>query len=1256
MLIVKSSLADADVMLLALRRDGVDPVWERVETTDALQAALAAGVWDVVLSDYTIAELGSPAALEIVRASDPDLPFIIVLGTVGEDVAVALMRATVNDCILKHNLSQLAATVDREVRQAGSRRANRAIARTAAHLAAVVESSDNAILSKTLDGVLTSWNLAAERLYGWTAAEAIGRNISFLVPRDKTDEWTEIMLQLQAGQQVKHFETVRLHRDGRRLDVMLTVSPVRDTGGGLVGVSKSSHDIQERKRAEGALRRSEERYRGLIESIPALVSVYDATGRPLQHNRRWYEYTGQSSEATAGTLWHEAIHPDDAVGAVVGWDRCKASGEAYSTEYRLRRGDGEYRWFLVQGVAQGDRDGIKEWVRTCTDIDDRKRAEDTLRQTADLLTAVAEGTPDAVFVKDRDGQYLLCNSAASQFLRRPSADILGHTDTEFFDPASAQWVISRDHRVMTSGVTETEEGELTVAGVTRTIQGTKAPYRDAVGNVIGVIGISRDITGQKRAAESLSASETQYRRLFEAAQDGILIVDVASRRVVDANPFLTNLLGYRLEELVGKELWEIGLFRDIEANKAAFQTLLEQGYIRYKDHPLLTKDRAQIEVEFVSNVYDVGNSRVIQCNIRDITERARAEAAVRQSEERFRAFMDHSPAAAFIKDEDGRFLYVNPTWRQQFDPEPVAWQGKSDHDFWPRETADLFRASDGECLARNAVVQTEETARTAAGTELTWLVMKFPIDDGGEMRIGGMAWDITARKRTEDDLHLRDRAIRAATQGLLITDPNKPDNPIVYVSPGFERITGYASDEVLGCNCRFLQGADTDPVAVARLREAVRDAKSCSVELLNYRKDGTPFWNELSISPVRDEVGCLTHFVGVQADATGRRSLEEQFRQVQKMEAVGQLAAGVAHDFNNLLTIINGYSEILLQGLPSDDPFRDMVTEIFKAGERSAGLTRQLLAFSRRQVLTPRILVLNGVVADTNKMLRRLIGADVRLTTTLDRGLGAVRADSGQIEQVLMNLAVNARDAMPRGGVLTIETRNVELDDAYARAHPDARPGPYVLLGVSDTGCGMSPEVRARIFEPFFTTKGAGKGTGLGLATVYGIVQQSGGHIMVDSEVGVGSTFKVYLPRVNLVAENTKAHPGAGTPPRGTETVLIAEDDDGVRALIVRVLAHNGYTVLEAADGDEAVRLSSAHVGSIHLLVTDVVMPGAGGRSVAEQVAERHPESRVLFVSGYTDDAVIRHGVLREGVNFLQKPYSPVALMFKVREVLDGAR
>jgi signal transduction histidine kinase/ActR/RegA family two-component response regulator len=384
------------------------------------------------------------------------------------------------------------------------------------------------------------------------------------------------------------------------------------------------------------------------------------------------------------------------------------------------------------------------------------------------------------------------------------------------------------------------------------------------------------------------------------------------------------------------------------------------------------------------------------------------------------------------------------------------------------------------------------------------------------------------------------------------------------------------------------------------------------------------------------------------------RVSEEQLRQAQKMEAVGKLAGGVAHDFNNLLTAIICNSDLTLRRLGEDDPLRRNIEGIKGAGERAAALTRQLLAFSRKQVLQPKVLNLNDVVVETNKMLRRLIGEDIDLLTVLEPSLGQVKADPGQIDQVLINLCVNARDAMPRGGKLIIETANIYVDEEYARRHLSVRPGWYVMLVVTDSGCGMDAPTQERIFEPFFTTKEVGKGTGLGLSTVYGIVKQSGGNVWVYSEVGRGTTFKIYLPRTDQVAEQLDAGNAHDEPPAGTETVLLVEDEEMVRRMAHEILLMNGYQVLESSHGAEALDTCREHRGPIHLMLTDVVMPRMSGRELAEHAATLRPEMRVLYMSGYTDDSIVHHGVLDEGMAFIEKPFTPNSLAHKVRAALDS--
>lgn len=467
-----------------------------------------------------------------------------------------------------------------------------------------------------------------------------------------------------------------------------------------------------------------------------------------------------------------------------------------------------------------------------------------------------------------------------------------------------------------------------------------------------------------------------------------------------------------------------------------------------------------------------------------------------------------------------------------------------------------------------------------------------------------------------------------------------------------ERIFGWTEAEVIGRRNPVIPDDKwhefQDYLRLIRSGAVFSDAESIRV-----RKDGSSINVSVSSAPLIDGKGNIHGVVGVIADITERKHLEEQFLQAQKMEAIGRLAGGIAHDFNNLLTAIIGYSQISLARLHSQDPMRKDIEEVETAGQRAAALTGQLLAFSRKQVVQPQVLALNTLVTDLTKMLQRLIGEDVELETHLDPEAWQIKADRGQIEQIIMNLAVNSRDAMPEGGKLTIETSNVQLDEDYAGTHIDASVGPHVMLAISDTGSGMDKQTESRIFEPFFTTKEQGRGTGLGLSTVYGIVKQSGGSIGVYSEVGRGTTFKVYLPRVEESVD-TKAGKLQDDCARGTETVLLVEDSDTVRKLARKLLEEDGYTVLEASSGDDGWQISEQHNGPIDLLLTDVVMPGTSGREIAQRLAARRPRMRVLYMSGYTDDAIVRHRVLDATAPFIQKPFTRDALLRKVREVLDA--
>jgi PAS domain S-box-containing protein len=533
------------------------------------------------------------------------------------------------------------------------------------------------------------------------------------------------------------------------------------------------------------------------------------------------------------------------------------------------------------------------------------------------------------------------------------------------------------------------------------------------------------------------------------------------------------------------------------------------------------------------------------------------------------------------------------------------------------------------------------------GTKRPTTGIAAPIRDKGQEILGAVLVFRDFARR------LKEKAIEAVSQGIIIANVKQANQPIVYASRGFERITGYQAEEILGRNCRFLQGPKTDPSAVTTIRNAIARGEECSVELINYRKDGTRFWNSLSLTPLCDEQGEVLHFVGVQVDVTERRLLEQSLLQSQKMESVGKLAGGVAHDFNNLLTIILGDCELLEEDTTLSEESRELANEIHTMADKAAILTGQLLAFSRKQILQPKLLDLNDIISNIGKMLGRLIGEDIELQINLSSRLWSVKLDAGQIEQVLINLAVNARDAMPLGGTLRIETSNLQVEEAQEVSHPGVKPGSYVLVSMSDSGQGMDEAVLSRIFEPFFTTKPLGEGTGLGLATVFGIVKQSEGYIAVASTKGTGTTFRIYFPKASVSYSELAELTPQTEKVLGTETILLVEDEAAVRKLLCRLLQSYGYTVIESTTPKEAIQIFDRLHGEVDLVITDVVMPEMNGQQLSERLREINPQIQSLFVSGYTDDTVVRHGVFKAQKNFIQKPFKRAALAKKIREILD---
>lgn len=633
-------------------------------------------------------------------------------------------------------------------------------------------------------------------------------------------------------------------------------------------------------------------------------------------------------------------------------------------------------------------------------------------------------------------------------------------------------------------------------------------------------------------------------------------------------------------------------------------------------------------------------------------ERAKVEATIRERDERFRQLADNMREVFFVVDAFFReTLYVSPGYEQVWGTPCQALYDR------PAGFLDSVLPEDVDIVRENiAHVQNGEDAGeiefriTRPDGERRWILTHaMPVRDanGNVYRIAGVAMDVTDRRRATEALQESETRYRLLSEtsfdGIVISE----NGIILEANTGFARIHRRDLETLIGQPIVDLVVDESRDEVRGRLlqREPGR------YEFTSTRSDGKKLRLEATFDTFT--IGGRTKRITAVRDLTDKHALERQYLQAQKMEAIGRLAGGVAHDFNNLLTVISSYASLVIDEETLTDAIRDDISQIEKASAAAATLTRQLLAFSRQQVTLPVSLDLNDVVRDAQKILRRVIGEDVSLVAKLDENLGRALADFGQIEQVIMNLAVNARDAMPRGGKLTIETSNAVLAESCKRDGFAASAGPYVVLAIGDTGTGMDDETKLRIFEPFFTTKESGKGTGLGLSMVFGIVQQSGGYVDVESAIGHGATFRIYLPRVDAPAE-APSPVAVGESARGTETVLLVEDVSALREIVRRVLVEKGYTVLDAVDGPAALLLAEKFKNSIHLLITDVVLPGMSGHELARALQPARPGLKVLFTSGYTDDAVLRRGVFERDVAFLQKPFTPEVLTRRVRDVLDG--
>ena len=779
---------------------------------------------------------------------------------------------------------------------------------------------------------------------------------------------------------------------------------------------------------------------------------------------------------------------------------------------------------------------------------------------------------------------------------------------------------------------------------------------DRNGRPAGMVGIASDLTEQKRVEEAPKQTLRQkelYRTLVEEADDVIGVKDARGRYTL-VNSEMVRRLGIPKENLIGKTASEVYPGETGSLIEQNDELVFKSGEpVETEDVVETTRGTMVVLTRKTPIKDDEGKPSRLLFVGRDITQRKRAEQGLRDSEERYRTLVEIAGDPITLKDREGRYVMVNSEFKRLLGVQAgEEIYGKTPSDLFPEAVGARLRKADLEALTAGATVETEAEVMTRTGPR-TFLGRRVTVrdEDGGVTGLLGISRDITERKKAEEENRRLASAVATANEAVIIAEM---EGRVSFVNRAAELMCGYTNSEMLGISVFDLQAESSEHPTAGDIIEATVTDGSWTGEVLFQKKTGEEFPVRLSTALMTDQEGRPTGMVGISADITERLELENLFLQAQKMEAVGQLAGGLAHDFSNLLTAIMSFTDLAIAKLPGTNDSGSYLSEVKKATWRAADITRQLMAFSHRQVASPRVVSLNDIVLDMNRMLRRLVSEDIELILVPAQDLRAVRTDPGQIEQALANLAINARDAMPKGGCLTIETENVTLDEEYASSHPDVTPGEYVMLTVADIGTGMTAEVKAHAFDPLFTTKEMGEGTGLGLSTCYGIVAQNGGHITIDSSPGWGTTVRIYLPSVEGPAAVLRPGDELGCSATGDETVLLAEDDPLVRRVTAETLRGRGYAVLEASNGIDALNMAGEYADKeIDLLLTDIVMPLMGAAEMVGRFNELHPEARVLYTSGYTQASDALGLASGPGADFLHKPFTTAALSEKVRELLD---
>jgi PAS domain S-box-containing protein len=1122
--------------------------------------------------------------------------------------------------------------------------------------------TSHAIVLLDPEGRVVTWNSGAQRTLGYAEEEIIDQHFSrFYLPAEAAGNKPQQQLQLTS--ESGHFEEEgwRLRKDGSTFWASVTLTPIYNSGTLPIGFVTVTRDITRGKELLDRLENANRFNRATLDGLTANIAILDDSGVIIAVNKPWEKFAAANGLELGTTLTgtnylavcEGSTGPQSEEGPKV------AAGIRAVLTQEMPQFDlvypchspTEQRWFRV--LVTRFPGTPRRLIVAHEDVTERRRAEAALQESEHRLRLFFEHAPAALAMFDEQMRYLAVSRRwISNFRLAGEEPLIGRSHYEVFPDLPEAMKLA--HRRALAGEVVRGEGEHRVRanGPKHWLTWEVRPWNLNTGAIGGIVIFSEDITERKR----IEVEQQNLIRLIELSGDFIATADIEGT-LTYMNAAGRRMIGIRDED-------DLSLLKYTDYvppvwQKRYIDTVMditkEQGHCEGELQLRHLQTGALIDV-FRSNflLYDASGKPGGYATVsRDITEQKRAQEAVRVSEEQLRLMIEGvSDHAIFMLDHGGNILTWGRGAEQVYGYSAAEIIGQPYTSLFTPEMAASEVPKQELYLAAASGMANIEGWRARRNGSRFWANGTLAALYDENRKIKGFAKIVRDMTEKRHDDELLQSVLDNTLDGIISIDDQ---GTIAMINRAGEKLFGYTASEAVGQNVNILVPEPYRTQHDRSLSNYVRTQEAriigSSLEVEGLRRDGSVFPIEFSATEFR--LDDKLNFVAIVRDISERRTLEAQFRQSQKMEAFGQLAGGVAHDFNNLLTVISGFSEMVLANLPADDENRAFVYEISQAGERAAALTRQLLAFSRQQVLEPTVLDLNAIVTNTATMLRRLIGEDVQFQTALRPNLAPVKIDAGQIEQVILNLAVNARDAMPHGGKLCIETSEIELDETYLKKHPGARSGRFVLLAVSDTGTGIPPDVRSRVFEPFFTTKDVGEGTGLGLAVVHGIIKQSGGLIDVYSEVGVGTTFKICLPAVLGKPAAALEHHQPAIAPRGSETILLVEDEDGVRDFAAIVLRGFGYEVLTAAEGNTAIQTMEHHPGKIDLLVTDVVMPGISGRQLAENLQAQHPGLKVLFLSGYTDDSIVRHGVLQANVAFLQKPFTPNGLAQLVRSVLD---